>query len=133
MVRRDLGRDLVRVRGWVLNGEWRCFRRVARVQVEEVQYVADVSAILIILCLLNTIKYSQIKASGNQQTWVVSPAICAGETYLTQIVTFSSLWAKLFMRKETKVLILGLDNAGKVGQMHMLVIRLMNSLRSCIV
>jgi GTPase SAR1 family protein len=31
------------------------------------------------------------------------------------IVTFSSLWARLFLRKETKVLILGLDNAGKVS------------------
>ena len=29
-------------------------------------------------------------------------------------VTFSSLWGRLFTRKETKVLILGLDNAGKV-------------------
>lgn len=31
-------------------------------------------------------------------------------------VTFSTLWARLFTRKETKVLILGLDNAGKVGR-----------------
>ena len=29
-------------------------------------------------------------------------------------VTFSSLWSRLFTKKETKVLILGLDNAGKV-------------------
>ena len=28
-------------------------------------------------------------------------------------VTFSSLWSRLFARRETKVLILGLDNAGK--------------------
>ncbi|ORX40669.1 putative ADP-ribosylation factor [Kockovaella imperatae] len=28
-------------------------------------------------------------------------------------VTFSTLWSRLFLRKETKVLILGLDNAGK--------------------
>ncbi|KAI9633955.1 putative ADP-ribosylation factor [Dioszegia hungarica] len=28
-------------------------------------------------------------------------------------VTFSSMWGRLFARKETKVLILGLDNAGK--------------------
>ncbi|ODN81592.1 hypothetical protein L202_02004 [Cryptococcus amylolentus CBS 6039] len=28
-------------------------------------------------------------------------------------VTFSSLWSQLFAKKETKVLILGLDNAGK--------------------
>jgi len=28
-------------------------------------------------------------------------------------LTFSSLWTRLFTRKETKVLILGLDNAGK--------------------
>ncbi|ORY26722.1 putative ADP-ribosylation factor [Naematelia encephala] len=28
-------------------------------------------------------------------------------------VTFSTLWSKLFLKKETKVLILGLDNAGK--------------------
>jgi hypothetical protein len=31
-------------------------------------------------------------------------------------VTFSTLWARLFTRKETKVLILGLDNAGKVSR-----------------
>lgn len=30
-------------------------------------------------------------------------------------MTFSSLWGRLFTRKETKVLILGLDNAGKVS------------------
>jgi ADP-ribosylation factor-like protein 5B len=30
-------------------------------------------------------------------------------------VTFSSLWSRLFAKRETKVLILGLDNAGKVG------------------
>lgn len=29
-------------------------------------------------------------------------------------VTFSSLWSRLFAKRETKVLILGLDNAGKV-------------------
>ncbi|KIR62479.1 hypothetical protein I312_103218 [Cryptococcus bacillisporus CA1280] len=28
-------------------------------------------------------------------------------------VTFSSLWSRLFARKETKVLLIGLDNAGK--------------------
>jgi hypothetical protein len=89
---------------------------VARVQVEEVQYVVDVSAVLIILCQLDTINYSQTKARGNQQSWVVSTANLSGETSLTRVVTFSSLWAKLFMRKETKVLILGLDNAGKVSQ-----------------
>jgi hypothetical protein len=101
--------------------------------VEEVQYVVDVSAVLIILCLLNTIRYSQIKARSNQQAWVVSRAIYLGETSLTRIVTFSSLWAKLFMRKETKVLILGLDNAGKVRLPHTLETGLMNSQRSCIV
>lgn len=33
---------------------------------------------------------------------------------LIRAVTFSTLWSKLFFKKETKVLILGLDNAGKV-------------------
>ena len=37
------------------------------------------------------------------------------------------------MRKETKVLILGLDNAGKVSHAHILSTRLMNSQRFCIV
>jgi hypothetical protein len=106
---------------------------VARVQVEEVQYVVDVSAVLIILCLLNTIIYSQLEPRGNQQVWVVSRAIYPGETDLTRVVTFSSLWAKLFMRKETKVLILGLDNAGKVSRALLPETGLMNSRRSFIV
>jgi len=37
------------------------------------------------------------------------------------------------MRKETKVLILGLDNAGKVSQALLSETRLMSSQRSCIV
>jgi hypothetical protein len=88
---------------------------------------------LALICLLNTIRYSQIKARGNQQAWVVSRAIDHGETYLTRIVTFSSLWAKLFMRKETKVLILGLDNAGKVSQALLFGLILIRSQLSCIV
>lgn len=35
---------------------------------------------------------------------------------IEQTVTFSTLWSKLFLKKETKVLILGLDNAGKVSR-----------------
>jgi hypothetical protein len=37
------------------------------------------------------------------------------------------------MRKETKVLILGLDNAGKVGPVHSLGAKLIHSQLSCIV
>ena len=84
-----------------------------------------------IVCLLNTIRYSQIEARYNKQTWVVSHANLSSETNLTRVVTFSSLWAKLFMRKETKVLILGLDNAGKVSHANTHRTRLMNSQQSC--
>jgi hypothetical protein len=88
---------------------------------------------LALICLLNTIKYSLVEVRNTQQAWVVGHAISSGETSLTRIVTFSSLWAKLFMRKETKVLILGLDNAGKVSRALLRETSLMNSQRSCIV